>query len=63
MIEATAIRLLKRCIKKSGLSASGYATEILLRDPRTIRRWLEGTAPIPPAVVAFLTRKDAEAVA
>lgn len=52
----TEIQLLKTAIAKSGMSASGFATEILTRDPRTIRRWLKGTTQIPPAVIDFLKR-------
>lgn len=59
----TGIQLLRDAIKKSGLSASAYATEVLVRDPRTIRRWLEGKFPIPPAVIDWLKRKAKGVVA
>ena len=51
------VEMLKAAITKSGLSSSGYATEILTRDPRTVRRWLDGETPIPPVVVEFLHRE------
>jgi len=50
------VELLRETIKASGLSAQKYAEEKLIRDPRTIRRWLAGKAPIPQAVLDFLTR-------
>lgn len=48
------IALLRACIAKSGMSNSAYARDILIRPPRTIRRWLAGDAPIPHQVMAFL---------
>lgn len=56
----TSAQLLRAAITKSGMSASGFATEVLTRDPRTIRRWLDGKTPIPPAVIDFLKRTHAE---
>lgn len=34
--------LLRAAITRSGLSARKFATVVLLRDERTIRRWLAG---------------------
>lgn len=51
--------LLAARIKASGLSARRFAVEVLIRDERTIRRWLKGDAPIPKAVLTFLQREDA----
>jgi transcriptional regulator with XRE-family HTH domain len=48
--------LLRAAIKASGLSARRFAREVLTRDERTIRRWLRGDTPVPPAVVEFLER-------
>lgn len=48
--------LLRAAIAASGLSARRYATEVLLRDERTVRRWLDGSSPIPDPVMQFLTR-------
>ena len=53
------IRLLRRAIKESGLSARKYATVILTRDERTVRRWLAGDTAIPRAVVERLTSEAA----
>lgn len=41
-------------IKASGLSASAWAREVAMRDPRTIRRWLAEDRAIPKAVLAKL---------
>ena len=49
------VALLRGAIAASGLSARRYATEVLTRDERTVRRWLAGKSPIPRAVVAMLT--------
>ena len=46
--------LLRDAIKASGLSARRFAREVLLRDERTVRRWLAGDSPIPEPVVAYL---------
>lgn len=50
------VELLRAAIARSGLSARAYATEVLLRDERTVRRWLAGDSPIPEPVVSFLKR-------
>lgn len=52
--------LLVASIEASGLSARRFATEVLSRDERTIRRWLAGDSPIPKAVVEFLTARSKE---
>ena len=41
---------LRRAIEVSGLSARRFAREILIRDERTVRRWLAGDSPLPEAV-------------
>lgn len=51
--------ILRTAIEASGLSARRFAREVLVRDERTIRRWLAGDSPIPEAVVAFLNKEDA----
>ena len=48
------IDLLQQCIEASGLSARRFAVEVLLRDERTIRRWLSGDSPIPRVVLDWL---------
>ncbi len=47
--------LLRRAIRRSGLSRAAFAKTVLLRSPRTLRRWLKGTYEIPPTVRVFLT--------
>lgn len=46
--------ILRKAIEASGLSARRFATEILLRDERTVRRWLAGDSPIPEVVLRWL---------
>ena len=36
------------------LSASAFAREVLVREPRTLRRWLAGDSPIPMVVVQWI---------
>ena len=50
----TDIQLLEAAIAKSGLSDRQYASKVLTRNERTIRRWLAGDTPIPKTVVTFL---------
>ena len=47
-------RLLQKRIAESGLSARRFATDVLRRDERTIRRWLANDSPIPATVLDFL---------
>lgn len=56
------IEQLRHAIRQSGLSSSAYARQVLVREPRTIRRWLAGQSPIPAAVVAFLNAHQNETV-
>lgn len=51
-----AVARLRAAIVASGLSASAYARQVLIRAPRTVRRWLAGDSPIPQAVREFLKR-------
>ena len=50
----TDAELLRSAIEASGLSARRFAREVLIRDERTIRRWLAGDSPMPEPVVAKL---------
>jgi len=52
----TPVELLQSRITASGLSARRFARIVLLRDERTVRRWLAGESPIPKAVVQFLEK-------
>lgn len=51
--------LLASRIAASGLPARRFATEVLLRDERTVKRWLAGDSPIPKPVMAFLRGEKA----
>lgn len=46
--------LLRRRIRESGLSEARFATDVLHRDPRTVRRWLSLESRIPSIVADFL---------
>lgn len=48
------IDLLKERIEQSGLSVRKFATQVMIRDERTVRRWLAGDSPIPNLVMEFL---------
>ena len=52
--QTEAIGLLERRIKEAGMSTSKFAEKVLLRDGRTVRRWLSGESPIPHAVMDWL---------
>lgn len=43
------VERLRAKIKASGLSQAAYARTVLLREPRTVARWLKG-GPIPKVV-------------
>jgi transcriptional regulator with XRE-family HTH domain len=49
---------LRRAIRASGLSRAAFAKTVLLRSPRTLRRWLKGEYEIPPTVRNFLAIYD-----
>lgn len=51
-----AIEALRQLIERSGLPARQFAERVLLRDERTVRRWLAGTSPIPSVVIRNLDR-------
>jgi hypothetical protein len=55
-VDPKAVALLRDAIAASGLSARQYAVTVLLRDERTIRRWLAMEVPIPEPVLAFLRK-------
>jgi len=52
------IAVLKAAIAKSGLTNSAYAREVLVRDPRSLRRWANGRTPIPRAVLNLIGWED-----
>ena len=54
MTRAEQVALLERRISESKLSVRRFARAVLLREERTIYRWLAGDSPIPERVVAWL---------
>lgn len=48
------VALLRKAIEESGLSARQFAVRVMLRDERTVRRWLARKSPIPEPVVRWL---------
>jgi hypothetical protein len=51
---AESIALLRDAIARSGLSVNEYARQVLVRDGRTVARWLAGKQAIPAAVLEKL---------
>jgi hypothetical protein len=60
-IQAQALARLRAAITASGLSVSLYARTVVIRDPRTVRRWLAGDSPIPQSVIDFLAKGQSNA--
>lgn len=56
----TDAELLGRAIDASGMSARRFAVDVLIRDERTVRRWLAGDSPIPAVVVEWLRERVAK---
>ena len=54
MSDERVVAQLRALIERSGLSASAFAREVLVREPRTLRRWLAGDSPIPMVVVQWI---------
>ena len=48
------IELLEQRIEESGLKTGPFARDVLIREPRTVRRWLAGDSPIPNRVKEWL---------
>ena len=46
--------LLAERIKESGLRTAPFARDVLIREPRTVRRWLSADSPIPNRVKEWL---------
>lgn len=57
MSDLSVVELLRSAIVRSGLSAQRYALDVLIRDPRTVRRWVSGESPIPRVVERYLVRQ------
>jgi hypothetical protein len=50
------VALLRDAIHASGMSARRFAEDVLVRDERTIRRWLNGHSPMPTSVIRWLKK-------
>jgi hypothetical protein len=50
----TDVELLRAAIAAAGGSARAFAKRPLLRNERTVRRWLAGEQPLPKEVRAYL---------
>lgn len=55
------VELLRNALAASKMLAQDFARNVLLRDERTLRRYLNGEVPIPGVVVEFLTDYMAKA--
>lgn len=53
------VALLHEAIRRSGVSVAAFARDVMLRSPSTVRRWLQGTSPMPREVRAYLHRRRA----
>ena len=51
---AEALGWLREAIRRSGLTHSAFARRVVVRDPRTVRRWLSGRQMIPESVLRRL---------
>jgi len=49
-------QLIAAAIACSGLTSTQFAERVLARDPRTVRRWRDGSSPIPPIARQWLLR-------
>jgi hypothetical protein len=52
---AEQIALLRAAIARTGLSNRQYAERVLMRDERTVRRWISGQQAIPAVVLRQLS--------
>ena len=52
------VALLREAIAQSGLTSSDYSRTVLIRNDRTLRRWLTGESPIPKAVSDYLLSRS-----
>ena len=54
MAQAHTRSLLREAVQRAGLSYEDFARRVLLRQSRTLRRWLSGESPVPAPVVQWL---------
>ena len=52
--DEAAAQLLQQRIEESGLSTRVFATDVLRRNERTVRRWIARQAPVSNDVRRFL---------
>ncbi len=45
---------LRKAIKASGLTIDRFARDVVLREVRTVYRWLSGDSPVPRVVADYL---------
>lgn len=50
--------LLSRAIEDTGLSIAAFGRDVVGRDERTVRRWLNGEIEIPQSVHQWLARLE-----
>jgi len=58
---AEGVELLRAIVARSGLSNRKFAETQLVRDERTLRRWLAGDIPIPETVLRWLDQQNQNA--
>lgn len=46
--------LVRQAVTLSGLSVTKFAEDVMLRESRTVRRWLTGKSPIPKLARQYL---------
>ena len=54
------IALLRADMARRGISLREYAETVLIRDVRTVRRWLAGERQIPRAVLELIINRSAK---
>lgn len=47
-------QLLRQRVRESGLTQARFAREVLIRSPRSVKRWAAGETALPEDVRTFL---------
>lgn len=47
-------RMVQQVLDVYGMSSVEFSECVVLRAPRTVQRWVNGTSPVPREVAAFL---------
>lgn len=58
--QAERVAVLERAIERSRMSTRQYARTVLMRDPRTVYRWLKLERPVPAVVAERLLELERE---